>query len=379
MPRHAGLMLLLMACGFLVVGQLYVTIPLVGDIASRFAVDPGRAALVGSAFGIAYAAGFLIFGPLSDRYGRRAVLIAGLAATGVTTALVGLASTFAVLLLTRALQGLAASAFPPAALSLVAESLPPAQRPLGVSLMSFAFLGAAPLAQFFAAQSGAGLPAIMLELAPLYLAGATGLFFVARPDLIAAPRDGAVVSGAIASLSRDRGILAAWAAAATVLFGFVSFHAGVQALGGDVRVDLQSLRLIGLPPLALTFAAAPLTRRFDAPTTARAGLLLAALSLGLGISGTPNVLLLACILLSAGVALAVPGLIATVAGRATNANRGLALAVYSFTLFIGASLAPPVAQALAAIGTIPLFLLPVALLLAAAFAVGIRSPTPANP
>ena len=66
----------------------------------------------------------------------------------------------------------------------------------------------------------------------------------------------------------------------------------------------------------------------------------------------------ASIVLSSGVALAVPGLIATVAGRATNANRGLALALYTFCLFIGASLAPPVSQVLAQFGTAPLWLLP---------------------
>lgn len=377
--RHVGLMMLLMACGFIVVGQLYVTIPLVGDIASRFAVEPSRAALAGSAFGIAYAAGFLVFGPLSDRYGRKSVLVVGLVATGLTTALVGFASGFGFLLVARALQGLAASAFPPAALSLVTESLPPEQRPFGVSLMSFAFLGAAPLAQFFAAQAGGGLPAIMLELAPAYLAGAVGLFFAVKPQPAqATPTDG-THSGGFTLLLRDRGMLAAWGAAVTVLFGFVAFHAGAQALDADIHVDLQTLRLIGLPPLLLTFAAAPLTRRFGAPATARIGLLLTALSLGLAIAGTPNVLMLASVLLSAGVAFAIPGLIATVAGRATNANRGLALAVYTFTLFLGASLAPPIAQALATGGTIPLFLLPVGLLLLGAFALSIaRQRQPSN-
>ncbi|MCW0983653.1 MFS transporter [Agrobacterium sp. BT-220-3] len=367
-----------MTSAFLVVGQLYVTIPLVGDIATRFEVEPGRAALAGSAFGIAYATGFLIFGPLSDRYGRRPVLVLGLVATGLATAVLGLVSSFSLLLAARALQGLAASSFPPVALSLVTESLPPSQRSFAVSLMSFAFLGAAPLAQFFAAWVEGGLPAIMLAIAPLYLLGAIGLFSTSRSGAAETGTPSNASGGRLQALLRERSILGAWAAATTVLFGFVSFHAGVQALDADLKMDVQMLRLIGLPPLLLTFAAAPLTRHFGALATAQLGLLLAALSLGLAVAGTPKVLMLAGMLLSAGVAVAIPGLIATIAGRATNTNRGLALSVYTFTLFLGASIAPPIAQALAAIGTIPLFILPIALLLLGTLSLAVGRSKPSD-
>ncbi|MFK0209519.1 MFS transporter [Agrobacterium sp. NPDC090283] len=374
--RHVALLALLMACGFIVVGQLYVTIPMVAGIADRFGVERAHAALIGTAFGMAYAAGFLIFGPLSDRYGRKRMILIGLVSTAVATVLVGLAGSFDLLLAARAAQGLAASIFPPVALSLVTEELPPQQRPLGVSLMSFAFLGAAPLAQLFAAQTDGSLFALMLELAPLYLLGAAGLLFAVTAKGTALGATPVARTLRFASLLRDPAILAAWAAAITVLFGFVSFYSGAQSLGPRLGVDLQSLRLMGLPPLLLTFAAAPMTRRYGAAVTARFGLSLAALALAIAAIASPLAIGTASAVLSAGVAFAVPGLIATVAGRATNANRGLALAIYSFALFLGASFAPPVAQALGGIGTVPLWLLPAILLLAAALAltVGIRRP-----
>lgn len=361
--RHGALLALLMACGFLVVGQLYITIPLVDGIAARFAVDPAEAALAGTAFGLAYAAGFLLFGPLSDRHGRKRMIVIGLAATGLATALVGMAGGFGVLLAARVAQGLAASIFPPAALALVTEELPPRHRPLGVSLMSFAFLGAAPLAQLFAARAGGDLPAVMFQLAPLYALGALGLVFAASARRAAPMPQGRRPAG----LPRDPGIAAAWAAAVTVLFGFVSFYSGAQILGAAIGADLQTLRLAGLPPLLLAFAAAPLTRRHGAAVTARLGLGLAASALAVAALATPPAALAASAMLSAGVALAVPGLIATVAGRATDAARGRALSVYSFALFVGASLAPPAAQALAGVGPAAPWLLPAALLLAAAF------------
>ena len=178
--RNGFLLVLLMLCGFIIVGQLYVTIPLVADIADQFGIEPAQAALVGSAFGFAYAAGFLVFGPLSDRYGRKPILVLGLLAVAAATVLVSVATSFGLLLLARAIQGFAASSFPPAALSLTAEALPPQHRPFGISLMSFAFLAAAPLAQFFAVQSGDGLSVMMLELAPIYVLGALGLFFAVK-------------------------------------------------------------------------------------------------------------------------------------------------------------------------------------------------------
>ena len=165
----------------------------------------------------------------------------------------------------------------------------------------------------------------------------------------------------------NAGIAAAWCAAPTVLFGFVSFHAGAQALSVSLGADLQMLRLAGLPPLLLTFAAAPVTRRYGALVTAQIGLFLAASSFGLALSGGTSALLASSALLSSGVAFAIPGLIATIAQRATDANRGLALAIYTFSLFLGASLAPPAVYALAVSDGVPLWLFPACLLVLAAF------------
>lgn len=367
--RNYLLLGFLMLCGFTVVGQLYVTIPLVSDIASRFGVAPGSATLAGSAFGFAYAAGFLILGTLSDRYGRKRVILTGLVVTALVTLLIGAVQNFGLLLAARTVQGLAASTFPPAALSLVAEDLPPSHRPLGISLMSFAFLGAAPIAQYFAGEVGL-LPSIMFIITPLYLIGAVGLQFVVRADQVTVSAAGGLAAKAsFGSLLSNPAMPSGWLAAFTVLFGFVSFHGGAQALNAGLGLDLQTLRLVGLPPLLLTLAAAPITRKFGPSVTARIGLAVMVVALLVATIGTANAVLTASIVLSSGVALAVPGLIATIAGQATNENRGLALAIYTFTLFLGASIAPPVAQALATYGSGPIWFLPAILLVAAVFAI----------
>ncbi|TKD18409.1 MFS transporter [Rhodobacter capsulatus] len=363
--RHASLVVLLMLTALIVVGQLYVTIPLTGAIARQFATDPALAAWSGTAFGFAYAAGFLLWGPLSDRVGRRWVLVLGLVCTGAVTAALSQAQGIESFLAGRALQGFFAASFPPVALSLLGETLPPARRAFGISLISFAFLAAAPIAQVVAAGISVPLTAFMLLLAPAYVALAAGIALAlpagTKPAAVAA----AGQDGAGRGLLGTPLIVLSWGAALTVLFGFVTFQAGTAAgLGGGF--DPQLVRLVGLPPLALSLFAAAIARRLGGPVTVSGlGLILAAAGLLVaGLSGP--VTLAAAALVAAGVGLAVPGLIATIAGAATQTNRGLALALYTFALFVGASVAPPASTVLQPLGLWPLYGLPAALLLIAA-------------
>ncbi|MEG1375160.1 MAG: MFS transporter, partial [Comamonas sp.] len=254
--------------------------------------------------------------------------------------------------------------FPPAALALVAETLPPARRPLGISLMSFAFLAAAPAAQLLAAQfAGLGLHVIMLALAAGYALLAVGLYRL-LPTGMARGKEGAIAANPV-PMWRQTQLMGAWLAACTVLFAFVSLHAGAQITGFS-ESQLQTLRLAGLPPLLICLVAARLVSRIGPVRTARAGLVLSAIALMVGLRDGFWWVVAASVLLSAGIALAVPGLIGTVASRATADFRARAMSLYTFFLFVGASIAPPVAQALAPHGWGALLWAPIAALLAAA-------------
>ncbi|WP_157223352.1 MFS transporter, partial [Rhodovulum sp. PH10] len=201
--RLLSLVLVLTACAVLVVGELYVTIPLTAQIADRFGVAPATAALAGSAFGLAYAVGFLVLGPLADRYDRARFLVAGLGAIAAATALVPFVQSFGLLLGVRVLQGLAAATFPPAALALVVEVLPPRWRATGVSMLSFAFLGSAPLVQIFAARVG-DLATVATVIAVGYLVGAAGVLLLAGRCAAAAP-PAPPAGGRLRAPVRDKG------------------------------------------------------------------------------------------------------------------------------------------------------------------------------
>lgn len=240
-----------------------------------------------------------------------------------------------------------------------------AQKAVGYSLLSLAFLGAIPLAQMAGAESAPlGLSTLMLALVPAYVLGALALAVVpgkhdaSQVWIPKSPVNVRMPWG-------QRGLWSPWAAASTALFAFVAFHAGMS-LANTPGLDLQALRLIGLPPMLATFAAAPLAQRLGPANTASLGLGLAAVAMLLGVSPTPAVLMLASALLSTGVAVAIPGLIGTVALRSAPAVRARALAIYSFVLFLGASVAAPVAALLTPHGPVAALGVPAPALLAPA-------------
>src|SRR5690242_8169149 len=133
-----------------VLGQLYLTIPLMPDIEHRYGVSPSAAAWVGSGFSLAYAIGNLIFGTISDRYDRRFVMIFGVVGGAVLAGVAGLSTGFAMLVAVRAAQGFVAAAFAPVALAYAVEALSPARRALGLACISCGFLLAGIAGQAFA-------------------------------------------------------------------------------------------------------------------------------------------------------------------------------------------------------------------------------------
>jgi DHA1 family bicyclomycin/chloramphenicol resistance-like MFS transporter len=85
---------------------LHMLVPALPLLAGVFSASPGAVQLVLTLFLAGIAAGQLVYGPASDRFGRRPVLIAGLALFVAGTVLCGLAWSLPVLIVGRTLQAL---------------------------------------------------------------------------------------------------------------------------------------------------------------------------------------------------------------------------------------------------------------------------------
>jgi DHA1 family bicyclomycin/chloramphenicol resistance-like MFS transporter len=103
-PRGGPTLFILIAITALAPAALHMLVPSLPLLARVFAGTSGSVQLVLTVFLAGIAAGQLVYGPVSDRFGRRPVLIAGLALFLLGTLLCGLARSLPVLILGRALE-----------------------------------------------------------------------------------------------------------------------------------------------------------------------------------------------------------------------------------------------------------------------------------
>ena len=109
---------MLMALHASTIDTLFPGIP---DIRSEFAVGAGAGQLSMSAFVYAFAAVQLVYGPLSDRFGRRSVLLWSMSVFTLGAILAVFADSFETLVLSRVVQGIGAGAAPAVARAVVRD------------------------------------------------------------------------------------------------------------------------------------------------------------------------------------------------------------------------------------------------------------------
>jgi DHA1 family bicyclomycin/chloramphenicol resistance-like MFS transporter len=101
---------LLAAVTALAFSALHMIVPALPILTTTFDDGPARVQLVVTLYLVGIAAGQLLYGPISDRFGRRPVLIAGLALFLAGTLLCGLAWSLPTLVVGRVLEALGACA-----------------------------------------------------------------------------------------------------------------------------------------------------------------------------------------------------------------------------------------------------------------------------
>lgn len=119
--QHLGFILLLAFIASVGPFSIDTYLPSLPAIAQDFSVSSAFSAHSVSSFFIGLAIGQLISGPLSDRFGRKTILIIGFALFILATVACALAPTIEVLIFARVLQGLAASASPAAGRAIIRD------------------------------------------------------------------------------------------------------------------------------------------------------------------------------------------------------------------------------------------------------------------
>jgi DHA1 family bicyclomycin/chloramphenicol resistance-like MFS transporter len=120
-PESAGFIVLLSALGGLTPLSIDMGLPALQAISHSLIVPPASAALTLSFFLIGFAFGPVVLGPISDRFGRRPVLLAGLSLFAVAGIGCALASSLSALLFWRLLEGIGAGAGSTLSLAIVRD------------------------------------------------------------------------------------------------------------------------------------------------------------------------------------------------------------------------------------------------------------------
>nr|WP_042191507.1 MFS transporter [Kibdelosporangium sp. MJ126-NF4]CEL20125.1 putative permease; multidrug efflux protein [Kibdelosporangium sp. MJ126-NF4]CTQ97349.1 Bicyclomycin resistance protein [Kibdelosporangium sp. MJ126-NF4] len=341
--------------GLLVVGQLYLVLPLLPAMARDWHTSATAATWTATSFGFAYAAGFLITGPLSDLYGRRRIVVIGLTVLALATVAAAFAPTLPTMVVCRIVQGVGAAGFSPAALAYLSERIPPARRSLAVTCLVTAMVAATVTGQLVAQalEPVAGWRGVFGFNAAFVVGLAVSLWLVMLPDLARRSDDALGVFFVATKRLLTRPVLVLiYLGALTVLGVFVAMYTALQLYGpseldGDPGAML-ALRASSLPALvAIPFLASVLNR---VRPTLRAALALgsgAITPLVLGLVGDPPALLVGGLmfLFVAKIAMVSPGLTELV-GQLSGQARGAGVALYTFSLLAGASLGPQLVSAL---------------------------------
>jgi MFS transporter, YNFM family, putative membrane transport protein len=207
------------SCGMF--ASMYSTQAILPELGRTFDVRPARAGLTVSAVALAIALGVWIWGPLSDRLGRRRTMITASALLVVPTVAAGLATTFPALLACRVAQGLCMP-------GLLAVGVPYVMEAFG------GWLGGRAMGAYVAALVAGGLigrigVALVADVwgwrwgvGGLAILPAAGALLMARalPDTGAPARSGARGGGVLAQM-RNRTLIGIAVAAGCLFFTFV--------------------------------------------------------------------------------------------------------------------------------------------------------------
>jgi DHA1 family bicyclomycin/chloramphenicol resistance-like MFS transporter len=125
-------------------------LPALPDIGSAFHIgNANRLQTVLSAFMIGFGIGQFVIGPLSDRFGRRPVLLTGMALYNIASLVAIVAPSFETLLIARVLQGLGTSATRVIAVSIVRDCYAGRRMASVMSLVMMIFIAVPVIAPSF--------------------------------------------------------------------------------------------------------------------------------------------------------------------------------------------------------------------------------------
>ncbi|MEV6279700.1 MFS transporter [Nocardia sp. NPDC051832] len=336
----------------LATGQMYVPIPLFTAMKADWNAGSVVMTWIISAFAFGYAGGFVLFGPLSDRYGHRKVLMTGMLAAAVVTLLTGLAFSAPGAVGLRLVQGLVVGSIPPAIMAYVATRIAPAHRAVVTMSIATSFLAATVIAQIVSQAVVAAFPwrTMFLASALVFAVLAVALRRVMVDDAPAGRELPLRHSyAAIPAVFRVVSLVPMLIAGAMSMAVMVGIYTGLE-LTGVVHSsgELLTLRAGALPVmLMLPLLAVPLARLSKHGQIVLGVLVAASAVVAATFEGSHLVVLTVLLaVMVGGLGVIAPAVLQS-AGELGGESRAAAMSVAMFSFYVGATAGPLVAAAAA--------------------------------
>lgn len=326
-----------------------IVVPILGRYAERFGATGLQVGLLFASFSLAQLVFAPILGRLSDRVGRKPVIMLSLLGTAIGSFVTGAAGALWVLFLGRVIDG-ASGASVAVAQGAVTDVASPEERPRLLGL-----LGAAFGVGFVVGPALGGLASLGGEHVPFFVAGTLALVN-AGVAWFRLPETRPAASRVTAPVDTDRQPVRLWGLAVIGFIGIVAFsgfESTFSLLAGD-RFDLTEAGVAAIfVGVGLLLVAAqvwmiePVNDRIGTEGSVRAGLVLNGTGLLLlSYSHDWALLVPSLALLTIGQALITPNLSSLVSGRVSAHRRGEALGFQQGVNAIGRVAGPAVAGVL---------------------------------
>ncbi|WP_342530433.1 MFS transporter [Lysinibacillus sp. FSL M8-0216] len=334
--------------GMVVMSSLYLTIPLISLFSDYFNISLVQAGFTSSVFSLGFALGCFFYGAISEKYGRKNVIVFGLFSLSMITLLLGLVNDFSIILLLRGIQGLAAATFSPVALAYTLEVFPNDRKVGAIGFISTGFLVAGIVGQVFSGyvSEQSHWHVIFYVLAAVYLITALLVVWILPKGVLQNESKNIWAPlKRIGIIFTNRNLIFSYIISFVLLMSFVSMYIilGAYLTSDSFGMNSQNLiyiRAFGIVGMVMSPFAGKLAKRFNVLFVLKMALCLSIISLTvMSLISTIAGLTIISILFVGGIALAVPSLVTLVSQLGWNMG-GIAVSMYTVILFAGTSIAP---------------------------------------
>ncbi|RUL48704.1 MFS transporter [Lysinibacillus antri] len=347
-PSYPLLTFILTWAGFIILMSMYFPIPLTEEWMTTYHISETKAIWIGSSFALCYGICCLLYGPLSDQFGRKIFLIIGICILTIATFICAFLVQYEVLIVFRILQAIGAAAFVPISLVYVGEVFPPDQRLRAISFITSGFLISNIVAQVFGSiiYYYYGHKWIYIILAILYLATAI-LTILYLPKETSTKHQNSIILNFfnIKKLFFNKQLCISFFITFTLLFSLIGMYTILGQILSNAPFyftenQILTVRAVGLLAIVASIFSKQITNRFGTIRSVKASMLLAALSLFImGLSNSPLLVIMFSLFFVASIALVIPINMSLINERAAT-QRGTAILFNAFILFVGASIGP---------------------------------------